>query len=342
MVFTTIMVFSALSGCLAGLPGQQKFTEPRAYICQADSGIVSVLNQTSGSTVTEIKMPASPLGATVSHDGNRVYVSNGYNVSVLDARKNEITGNIQTRAQPTGYLAISPDDKHLFVVCNGGLSIIDLTSSKGNETAFVDGVTAMDIEISKDGKYLYTTDWGKCALQVTNTQTGKLEMTLNLLSGDQPQGTTLWQGGQVATAGQAVGLDVSPDGRQAAVGIWAGSFVPIVDLQSLAMEETVSLNGRSYQGVAYSSDGNRLYLAHYDGNRIVVLDTLSYSLIGYFPVANSPKNIEITPDGKYMYVTHEAGKIEILSLPGGHRLKTLNIIASKDGKNIAFNPAAAA
>ncbi|CAJ35950.1 hypothetical protein RCIX533 [Methanocella arvoryzae MRE50] len=341
MLCTIVLAFSAFSGCLSGLPVQGKFTEPRAYICQADAGIVSVLNQTSGATVAKIEMPARPLGAAVSRDGGRVYVSNGRNVSIIDARTNKITGSIPTRAPTTGHLAVSPDDKRLFVVCDGGLSIIDLARGKGNESAFVEGVTAMDIGTSKDGKYVFTTDWARCALQVTNTQTGRLEMTINLLSRDLPQGSTTWKGEQVALAGQAAGLDVSPDGKQAAVGIRDGSFVPIVDLQSLSVKETISLNGTSYQGVAYSPDGSRLYLAHYDGNRIVALDTQTYGLAGYIPVGEKPMMIEITPDGKLMYVTHEHSEVKVVSLPDGTLLKTLNMIVSGNGKTIAFNPAAA-
>lgn len=316
------------------------FTEPRAYICRNDTDSVSVYNASTGLYQCQISVTHIASGITVSRDGNYVYISDRSEIAVADARKNSFVNRIPTSHPTTGYLITSPDDRYLYAVCDKGLSIIELAPTSGREIGFVDGVTAMGIGISPDGKYVYTTDWGNCLLQVINTREQRIEKLIDLIPASAYHGTVPWKGAQVKAAGQAVGLAVSPDGLHAVVGIWAGSFAPVVDLQSKTLENSVSLDGRSYQCAAFSPDGKRIYLSHYDGNRIIVLDGTNYTPIGTIATAAHPKNIAITPDGKYLYVAHQQANVEVISLPDGTRLRTLNIKASESGQNIAFNQAA--
>jgi DNA-binding beta-propeller fold protein YncE len=316
------------------------FSEPRAYICRFDSKAVSVLNASTGLPLGKIVLSHSPSGVVVSPDGNYVYINDGSVIAVVDARTNTIINNISTSQPTTGYLTISPDNRRLYVVCNNGMSVIALAKGGGIEIGFINNVSAMGIGISPDGKYVFTTDWGICLVQVINTGELRIEKTIDLIPASVSHGTIPWQGMQVKAAGQAVGLAVSPDGRHAVVGIWAGSFAPVVDLQGMTLEKAVPLNGRSYQCVAFSPDGKWVYISHYDGNRIVVLDGSTFAPISSLNTAASPKNIAITPDNKYLYVTHENGPVEIIGLPYGGDVKTLDFAASKDGMNLAFNPAA--
>ncbi|HUL62084.1 MAG TPA: hypothetical protein VLT35_03395, partial [Methanocella sp.] len=138
-------------------------------------------------------------------------------------------------------------------------------------------------------------------------------------------------------AGQAMGIGVSPDSGHAVVAIWAGSFAPVLDLQSQSLLKGISLNGRSYQAVAYSPDGGRVYLSHYDGSRIVVLDASSFTVIDYIPVAPRPTYIAITPDGTQLYVAHEGGDVEVIGLPGGGRIRTFDLNAHTKFMSIAFS-----
>lgn len=337
LMFACVLTFTIVAGCSGGTT---KFTEPRAYVCENGLNVVAVLDPSTGMSLGEIGLSHNPSGVAVSHDGNFVYINDGSNVAVADARTNRIVCDIATSQPTKGYLVVSPDDRRLYVVCNGGLSVIALTNSSGNEIGFIDSVDAMGIGISPDGKYVYTTDWGNCLLQLVNTGEMRIEKSIDLIPAGMSHGTIPWQGMQVKTAGQAVGLAVSPDGRHAVVGIWAGSFAPIVDLQSMTLEKAVPLNGRSFQCVAFSPDSKWVYISHYDGNRIIVLNGSTFEQLSSLDTAASPKNIAITPDGNYLYVTHENGPVEIIGLPYGGKVKTLDFAASKDGTNIAFNPAA--
>jgi DNA-binding beta-propeller fold protein YncE len=335
-IFACLLAFIIVDGC----SGVTKFTEPRAYVCEIGRNVVAVLEPGTGELLGEINVSHNPCGVAVSHDGNYVYINDGSGIAVADARTNRVVSNISTSQPTTGYLIVSPGDSHLYVVCNGGLSVIELTKGGGKEIGFVDNVAAMGIGISPDGKFVYTTDWGNCLIQVVNTGERRIEKSIDLIPANISHGTTPWQGMGVKAVGQAVGLAVSLDGRHAVVGIWAGSFAPVVDLQNMRLEKAVPLNGRSYQCVAFSPDSMWVYISHYDGNRIVVLNGSSFTQISSLNTAARPKNIAITPDGKYMYVAHEYGPVEIIGLPYCGNVKTLDFAASKSGMNIAFNPAA--
>ena len=316
------------------------YTGPTAYVCQKNSRSVEVLETATGRLLDEITLSHQPAGVVTSHDGKFVYVTDGSSIAVVEAITNRVANHIPASQFTTGYLVVSPDDRRLYTVCNGGLSVMKLEAGSGVEIGFVDGVTAMGIGISPDGRYVYTTDWGNCSMQVINTGELRIEKTIDLVPYYENRGTIPWEGGQVKAAGQAVGLAVSPDGRHAVIGIWAGSFAPVVDLVNQTLEKAVSLGGMSYQCVAFSPDGKRVYISHYNGDRIIVLYGATLGQIGAIKVAAAPKNIAITPDGKYLYVAHEDANVEIVSLSDYSIVRTLDIVASPSGQNIAFSPAA--
>ena len=337
LLFICLLTIALIAGCT----GQTKFTEPRAYIGELDSGTVSVLDADSGQSLGEIKTISVACGIVVSNNGNRVYINNGNNIAVVDARTNRIINNITTSHAVTGFLVLSPDNAYLYAACSGGLSIITLTGDSGNEKAFIDGVVATGIGVSPDGKFVYSTDWWNCKLQITNIDKRQIEKTIDLIPADYSHMTQPWEGKPVMVAGQAEALTVSPDGRYVVIGIWANNYVAVVDLQTLSLAKTVTLNGKSFQGVTYSPDGKYVYIADYDGEKIIVLDGASFSPLSSFSVAPRPRNIAIAPDGKHMYVAHDHGDLEIVQLPYGDSIKTIRITANKEGSNIAFNPAAA-
>src|SRR5262245_57057358 len=78
-----------------------------------------------------------------------------------------------------------------------------------------------------------------------------------------PNGQTIVPAGsQVEVGDRPLGIAVSPDGTQAAVAT-ASNFAPralhIVDLATQTVAQTISI-GNSFVGVAFSPDGNTLYV----------------------------------------------------------------------------------
>jgi len=101
-------------------------------------------------------------------------------------------------------------------------------------------------------------------------QVGVAAIATQLVVGPQPGGSVIVPNGQTITpAGlqievndRPLGIAVSPDGNQAAVTT-ASNFAPralhIIDLASQVVTQTISI-GNSFVGLAYSPDGNTLYV----------------------------------------------------------------------------------
>lgn len=72
-------------------------------------------------------------GIKISHDGSRVYVSNGgdANVSVIDTATNKVIATAEAGERPWN-MALTPDDKKLYVANgrSGTVSVIDTEANK--------------------------------------------------------------------------------------------------------------------------------------------------------------------------------------------------------------------
>ncbi len=136
------------------------------------------------------------------------------------------------------------------------------------------------------------------------------------LVGRQPSGSVLLPNGQTITpAGQQIevndrplGIAVSPDGTQAAVAT-ASNFAPralhIIDVATEAITQTISI-GNSFVGLAFSPDGNRLYVGGGADNDVKVFargaDGL-WALSLRVPIPSSaPSGLSLSPAGDKLYV----------------------------------------
>ena len=92
---------------------------------------------------------------------------------------------------------------------------------------------------------------------------------------------------------------LAPDHSTAFVTCTDTSNLSIVDLKT---RQTVTLQtGPRPQGIVFSPDFKRAYIANSDGHTITVVDTAAKSLIGDIPVGgphSGPVRVAISPDGK--------------------------------------------
>src|SRR5690606_10111281 len=83
---------------------------PYAYITNANSNSVSVIDTSTNTVIATIPVGTFPYGVAVSPNGTRVYIINelGNNVSVIDTTTNAVIATIPVGLVPTG-VAVSPD-----------------------------------------------------------------------------------------------------------------------------------------------------------------------------------------------------------------------------------------
>jgi YVTN family beta-propeller protein len=118
---------------------------------------------------------------------------------------------------------------------------------------------------------------------------------------------------------------LAPDHRTAFVTCTDTSNLSIVDLRTRAVETLPA--GARPQGIVFSPDFKRAYIANSDGHTITVVDAVAKKLIGEIPVGGShsgPVRVAVSPDGK----------IAISALQLDHAISFSNTSTMKEEKTI--------
>jgi YVTN family beta-propeller protein len=147
-----------------------------AYVSSLrDREIVAVTLKRHPSTVQRIKIAGNPNKMILNRSQSRLYVAadNTDTVTVIDTSSNRVIENISTVApaglleNPEGYtgsgpnaLALSPDEKTLYVTNGGSNAVAVISLGERNATSAVEGLMPTGwypnaISVSADGKMLY-------------------------------------------------------------------------------------------------------------------------------------------------------------------------------------------
>jgi len=219
--------------------------------------------------------------------GTHLYVCTEGAVKVVN-RRHHIVASIPTGQNPA-RLTMSADGSRLFVTgYDGWLTVIDTATNTAktvaSEKSYADAV-------SPDGRHLYS-----------------------IHHGFGHNGTTSWisirsSAGRfddaIPVAGCATDLAVDPDGSR----LYVTSSVPggrsgwlvVIDTETYQAVDTIVMR-LAPDTVTVSPDGGRLYLTHYDGNALSILD-LAARTTTMMAVHDAPLSVVTTPDGAQVYVT---------------------------------------
>src|SRR5215471_14621433 len=179
-------------------------------------------------------------------------------------------------------------------------------------------------------------------------------VTLSLV-GRQPDGSVIVPNGQTITpAGlqievndRPLGIAISPDGTQAVITT-ASNFAPralhIIDLASQVVAQTISI-GNSFVGVAYSADGNTLYVGGGADNDVKFFTRDSSGTWTQSPrlaiASSQPSGLSVSPSGDKLYVAlntkHALGVVDlatrtVVQIPTGAFPYTT--VTSKNGQKV--------
>jgi YVTN family beta-propeller protein len=152
----------------------------------------------------------------------------------------------------------------------------------------------------------------------------------------------LASGAQLATFPMNVGWGcfvVSPDGTH----LWNpdyGSDIQIIDTASHAASMIPTT--RYPTVVAFSPDGQSVYVSNYQDRSVTVIDVGTQKEVGTIPVGEKPWEIAFNPDGTRAYVTNvgtstvsvidTASKSVVATIPVGHAAAPIAV--SADGRSI--------
>ena len=151
-----------------------------AYITNAGSNTVSVLNTSSNSVTATIPVGPNPVSVAVSPSGSRAYVTNaGSNsVSVIDTGALTVTQNVTVGGNPVS-VAITPDGSQVYVANarSNSVSVINTSTNTVSATIPV-GFIPLKIAVTPDGASVYVANSAAKSLSVISTSTNSVVATV--------------------------------------------------------------------------------------------------------------------------------------------------------------------
>lgn len=134
---------------------------------------------------------------------------------------------------------------------------------------------------------------------------------------------------------------IAPNHKTAWVSCTESAHITAVDLDTGATK--VLATGPRPQGIAFSPDGKRLYVANSDGETITVIDPVKEEVAGDIPIGgkhSTPNRVVVLPDGKTLMASlqteHAVGYADAATRKPGKVLKvsgeTVSINLSPDAK----------
>lgn len=266
-----------------------------------------------------------PFDLAMIHDGKKLYISGRspwgpHTVTyVLDTQSNTFVEVFEVNALVEGRAgtALSPDEKILYLSSGDPFVLYDPTSGY-NKIYFIDllrkavvkevSVTGgpLRMRLSPDGQKAYVVTMATPELLVVDLVSGRLETSI------QTRGL---RGGLT----DKVELVLTPDGRYAYIAALDQDGVMVVDLREKRMVKFIPFNFFIVQPyfMALSPDESRLYISALPHERrrgsVLAIDTQNGSILAEIMVPWAVRGLDVTPDGRFVYVALPRGKVWIVS-----------------------------
>ncbi|MFI9810558.1 beta-propeller fold lactonase family protein [Saccharothrix variisporea] len=183
------------------------------------------------------------------------------------------------------------------------VSVIDTASRTVVDTIPV-GIDPHGIALTSNGRTAYITDPGdsfgdKGSAAVVDLAT-KQATTLSVAPMNNPQAVA-----------------VSPDGTKAYV-VGYGYSMAVIDTATKTVT-SVYTGARGATDVKVTPDGSRVYIADFDGDRVIVFGTEANSVIAAVPLPTHPNRLAIMPDGRHVYVSsYGSDKVYMIATAGNY------------------------
>ncbi len=159
------------------------------YVTSEQDGKLTAIDTVSFAVVGEIAAGKRPRGVVFTKDGSTAFVSNEFDstLTVFDPRANKATATIKLEgkppfgARPMG-LALSPDDKQLFVATGrgGAICVVDVAKRAFDHSIEDVGARPWGIAVSEDGKRVFSANGSSEDVSIVNVVSGKVEKRIKV------------------------------------------------------------------------------------------------------------------------------------------------------------------
>ncbi len=270
------------SVALPGDPHQVVVSPDGRFAYSADfegrDNTVSIVDLEQKSRVAGIKMDPyyKPHDLALTKDGSKLFVTCEASrvVAEVDVAARKITRPIRLSVENAHNLALSPDDKLLFVASQWDNNVTIINAETGEIIkSLATGKGAEGVTVSPDGKEAWVVNRVWQTLAIIDLATMKKVQTMTCEHNPMrdifmPDGNTL-----IVTSALSDELAFVDRAKREVVGrVKTGDF-PV--------------------GMAMTKDGSRLYVTNLNGGDVAVVDLPNRKVIHRFPVGGQPEGIAV-------------------------------------------------
>jgi len=281
----------------------------RLYVTSQGAATLTVLDPERLAVLATIPVGAEPYGVVADPRGHLVYVASSATatIEVVDVRLRQIIARIPVAAKPKG-LAISADGARLYVThfLSGDVSVIDL----------VRRTTLQVIGTGSDSNMVQ-----KIALHPTNGRAYLPHIRSNATNRSLLFDTTVFP-------------------VVSAIDLASGQHLPRERLDLATVDRPMNLPF----DLAFSPDGQRLYVANLGSGDVSVIDLATRRPVAHLDVGDGPRAIVVTSDGRKAYVANSlSDDVSVIDLTSHREIKRIPVTRSpltaevKRGKLLFFS-----
>ncbi|GAB3192352.1 hypothetical protein GCM10027261_04870 [Geodermatophilus arenarius] len=288
----------------------------RAYVADADAGLLQVIDLGQQAVVDSIPIPQGPPQyVTLSpEDDSTAYVTTSQEQSTdLYFLVVDLAGRTVRESTPVDRYPLKPT-----VSPDGALVYVPLHDMGQVEVFNADGLPITRFSVPENPHSIAISADGETGYVANHESNAVTAWDLRDLRDVRQVGDRIGAG----TAPHRLAL--SPDGQQLAVVNFRSHDVWLYPLADPSNPQKVGV-GNNPQDVAFAPDGRHLYTVNLDDDSLSVVDTQTLQVVRV-PVGNQPTSIVLRADGSQAFVTvseppddaapERAGMVAVLDTAG--------------------------
>jgi YVTN family beta-propeller protein len=300
--------------------------EPKlAIVLNSAEASVSLIDMQARKVIKTIPVGKEPHHLMITPDQKTLLIANaaGNDVVLMNPVNGELTGRIPDIIDPY-QIGYSPD--HKWFIANGNrLDRVDIYAADSANLKL-----AKTIKLGKTPSHIaYTSD--------SKTAFITLQDSSELAAIDLATQTVLWK---MPTGSTPAGLWMTPGDQYLLVGITGEDNVQVIDWKNRKEVKRI-FTGKGAHNFRPLGDKKSVFLSNRIASTISLINMQTLEKVGDITgLPAGPDDMEITPDGKTMWVTFRfAKKVGVIDIPTMKLIATIPVGKSPHG--VFFTPRAA-
>ncbi len=300
--------------------------EPKlAIVLNSAEASVSLIDMSTRKVIKTVPVGKEPHHLMLTPDQKTLLIANaaGNDVQLMNPVNGELTGKIPEIIDPY-QIGYSPN--HKWFIANGNrLDRVDIYAADGANLKL-----AKTIKLAKTPSHIAYTSDSKIAF-IT------LQDSSELAAIDLATQTLLWK---MPTGNTPAGLWMTPGDQYLLVGITGEDNVQVIDWKNRKEVKRI-LSGKGAHNFRPLGDKKQVFVSNRIASTISLINMQTLEKVGDITgLPSGPDDMEITPDGKTMWVTFRfAKKVGVIDIPSMKLIATIPVGKSPHG--VFFTPRAA-